>query len=111
MVAPRAEELAFTAAPQLVLDGLFESIDIRGDAAVSLRKIYYLFSANGTYTAAALADAEGVPSFQTLNGTWTVGPDGLALDGEAPVRLEQAEDHLRLSAPTGQVVLRRSRVQ
>ncbi len=69
LVVPNAD-LQWTPAPDLRLDGLYESIEIRGDAAVSLRKAYYLFAADGTYTAAALTEANGVPSFQTLNGTW-----------------------------------------
>lgn len=107
LVVRPVAQLAFAPAPTLVLDGLFTSLEITGDAAVSLRRIWYLFSADGTYTAAALADVEGKPSFQTLNGTWKNDPAGLSLDGAAPVLLESAPDHLRITAPTGVVVLRK----
>lgn len=110
-VVAGATQLPFQPAGVLVLDGLYESIDIQGDAAVSLRKIWYLFSPGGAYTGAALADVDGVPSFQTLHGTWQVGAAGLSLDGQDPVPLEAAPDHLRLSAPNGTVVLARRPLQ
>lgn len=91
--------------------GLYESVDLTGDAAASLRGIWYLFRADGSYTAAALADADGTLSFQTLVGTWQATADGLVLDGASPVQLEQAPDHLRLTAPNGAVVLRRRSLQ
>ena len=111
LVAATAEQIPFQPAGVVVLDGLFESIDIRGDAALSLRKIYYRFAVDGTYTAAALAEIDGAPQFQTLNGTWVSTTAGLALDGADPVPLELAPDHLRLSAPTGTVVLRKVALQ
>lgn len=107
-VAPAA--LAFAPATT-VPDGLYESVDLTGDAAASLRGIWYLFRADGTYTAAALADVDGALSFQTLAGTWQATADGLVLDGASPVRLEQAQHHLRLTAPNGAVVLRRRSLQ
>ncbi|MCU0864698.1 MAG: hypothetical protein MUC36_12950 [Planctomycetes bacterium] len=107
LVAATVEQIPFQPAGVVQLDGLYESIDIQGDAAVSLRKIYYLFVAGGTYTAAALAEVDGVPQFQTLNGSWQATADGLVLDGADPVPLAQAPDHLRLAAPTGTVVLRK----
>jgi len=100
--------LAFVPAPELVLDGLYESVEITGDAAVSLRRIYYLFRGDGSYTAAALAEAGNGAQFQTLSGTWSNTAAGLSLDGGEPVVLERAGQHLRLTAPNGAVVLRRS---
>lgn len=111
MVAATVAELAFAPAPGLRPEGLYESIEITGEAAVSLRKVYYLFLADGTYTAAALVDDAHGGAFQTLTGTWSSGPDGLVLDGAEPVPLEQAPRHLRLSAPTGTVVLRQGELQ
>lgn len=110
-VGSALDGLAFrpVAAPQL--DGFYESVDIRGDAAVSLRRIYYVFDARGTYTAAALAEVDGVLQFQTLGGTWSVGPGGLVLDGQEPVPCEEAPEHVRLVAPSGAVVLRKGRLQ
>ncbi|HEX5052132.1 MAG TPA: hypothetical protein VFZ65_10190 [Planctomycetota bacterium] len=111
LVVPRLEDLQFTPAAGLQLSGLYESIEVRGDAAVSLRKVYYLFGPDGSYTAAALTEADGVPSFQTLNGTWRSDEAGLSLDGGAPVLLEQAPEHLRITAPNGVLVLRRGSLQ
>jgi hypothetical protein len=104
-------ELAFAPALELRLAGLWASIEITGDAAVSLRKVYYWFAADGTYTAAALADGDAGLTFQTLGGTWATSADGLSLDGAPPVRLEQAPDHLRITAPNGGLVLRREVAQ
>tara|TARA_R110002072_G_scaffold4174_1_gene29373 strand:+ start:77480 stop:77923 length:444 start_codon:yes stop_codon:yes gene_type:complete len=104
VVEPLAERV-FEPAPTRQLEGLFESCDIQGDAAVSLRKIYYLFSPDGTYTAAALAEVAGKFSFQTLDGIWQNDAAGLVLDGGDPVVLEQSGDFLRLVAPGGLVVL------
>ena len=104
-------ELKFTAAPGLLLDGLFESVEITGDAALSLRKVYYLFAADGTYTAAALAEVDGKAAFQTLQGTWNSTAAGLSLDGADPVQLEQAQNHVRITAPTGALVLRKGSLQ
>jgi hypothetical protein len=111
LVAARVDQIPFQPAGAVRLDGLYESIDILGDAAVSLRKIYYLFAPGGTYTAAALADLDGALQFQTLDGSWAASASGLALDGAEPVPLEQAPDHLRLTAPTGTVVLRKVALQ
>lgn len=89
------------------LEGWFESVDLHGDAAASLRKIFYVFQRDGTYTGAALADVDGRLAFQTLSGTWSVAPDGLVLDGAAPVRCEAAAGHVRVTDANGVVVLRR----
>jgi hypothetical protein len=111
LVSQPVAALAFAPAPALVLDGLYESLEITGDAALSLRRIYYLFRRDGTYTAAALAEGVDGATFQTLSGTWATTAAGLSLDGAEPVRLEQAEQHLRITAPNGAVVLRRSALQ
>jgi len=111
LVTTGTAALSFAPAPELQLQGLYESIEIRGDAAVSLRKVYYLFAAGGTYTAAALTEADGVPSFQTLNGTWQSTAAGLVLDDRPPVLLEQATGHLRITADNGVLVLRAASLQ
>ena len=111
LVATPVAELQFAPAPGLPLQGLYESVEIRGDAALSLRKVYYLFAADGTYTAAALTEVDGVPSFQTLNGTWQTTAAGLSLDGRPPVLLEQAPLHLRITAENGVLVLRAASLQ
>ena len=111
LVATPVAELQFAPAPDLPLQGLYESVEIRGDAALSLRKVYYLFDARGTYTAAALTETDGVLGFQTLNGTWQSTVAGLALDGRPPVLLEQAPQHLRITAESGVLVLRAASLQ
>lgn len=111
MVVATVAELQFAPAPSLPLAGLYESLEITGDAAIALRKVYYLFLADGAYAAAWLTEPDGKPGFQTGNGTWTTSAAGLSLDGAEPVLLEQAEDHLRITAPNGVLVLRRGTVQ
>ncbi|MBL8733801.1 MAG: hypothetical protein JNN13_15630 [Planctomycetes bacterium] len=106
-VVVAAAELPWQPAPSAALDGLYESVDVRGDAAVSLRKVYYVFQQDGSYTGAALTEVEGCFRFQTLAGTWRCGADGLSLDDAPPVQLDAAPDHLRITAPTGVLVLRR----
>jgi hypothetical protein len=111
LVPPSVAALAWTPAVAPPPAGLYESVEITGEAAVSLRRIYYLFRADGSYTAAALADGVAGAAFQTLDGTWAHSAAGLSLDGAEPVLLEQADQHLRITAPTGTVVLRRSVLQ
>ena len=111
LVTTTVAALHFEPAPGLPLQGLYESVEIRGDAALSLRKVYYLFDAGGTYTAAALTEVDGAPSFQTLNGTWQTTAAGLSLDGRPPVLLEQAPQHLRITAENGVLVLRAASLQ
>lgn len=107
LVVADVDQLVFQPAAVVALDGLYASVDIRGDAAVSLRRIWYLFEPGGRYTAAALAEVDGVPTFQTLVGTWASSAEGLVLDGGAPVEFAVAGEHVRFSAPTGVVILRR----
>ena len=109
VAAAPLEALAFAPAGSMVLDGLYESVDIQGDMAVQWRKVYYLFFADGGYTAAALGEGEEHPEFTTLSGTWQVD-GGLSLDGSEPLRLEIAGEHLRISADGGSLVLARRSV-
>ena len=102
------EDRVFTpATAELKLEGYHESMSITGDAAVSLRKVYYLFQPGGTYTAAALVQDAGVSSFQTLTGTWSLGADGLRLDGADPVPVETSGEFVRMRSAGGTLVLRR----
>lgn len=90
------------------LTGYFESCAIDGDAALSLRKVYYLFVAGGRYSGAALVDGDVGPSFQTLGGTWSLDEAGLSLDGAPPVRCESAEGgRLRIALEGGSLTMRR----
>lgn len=111
MVAGEDSQLAFVPAAAAAIPGFYESVDIRGDAAVSLRRIWYVFLADGAYTGAALAEVDGKLAFQTLTGTWSLPPEGLVLDGQPAVPCEMAPGHLRISAPNGAVVLRRGTIQ
>lgn len=110
MVVSPLASLQFVPSAATSLEGFYESVDITGEAAVSLRRIYYLFRADGTYTAAALVDAAGNGgSFQTLDGTWVLTAGALVLDGGEPVQLEEAKDHVRFVAGDGTVVLRKGK--
>lgn len=106
LVAPVVSELQFVSAPALPLAGLYESVLITGEVALALRKVYYVFQVDGTYTAAALVESDGQSAFQTLSGTWRSLAAGLELDGKEPVPLEQAPGHVRITAPNGSLVLR-----
>jgi hypothetical protein len=88
------------------LPGLYESIDIRGEASSQFWKIYYLFEGGGRYAAAALVTAALGLEFQTQNGTWAASPNGLTLDGDTAIDVTVAPGHLRLGSPGGTVVLR-----
>lgn len=111
LVAPSVADLQFVAAPGLQLEGLYDSVSITGDAALALRKVYYVWNPDGTYTAAALVEMDGKGAFQTLGGTWRSTAAGLELDGKEPVQLEQAPGHLRITAPNGSLVLRREELR
>lgn len=111
MVVADPAQLPWAPADAAALDGLFASIDIRGDAAVSLRRIWYVFAPGGSYTGAALAETDGALAFQTLSGTWSLADGGLVLDGAPAVVCEKAAGHLRLCAPNGTVVLRKEALQ
>lgn len=95
----------------LQLAGFYESTDVTGDVAASLRRVYYHFAADGTYTAAALIDEGGLLRFQTLSGTWALANGCLELDGAEPVPVAIAGDQVRFAAPGGALTLRRSNLQ
>lgn len=107
LVVDDPAQLEFAPADGQPLDGLYASIDLRGAAAAALRKIYYRFAADGTYTAAALSEVDGRYAFETLSGIWALAGDQLVLDDGDAVRLERAPQHLRITAPNGVLVLRR----
>ena len=70
-----------------------------------------LFEDSGRYTAAALVAGDEGLRFQVLDGTWVLTAAGLSLDGADAVNASEAGDHIRIEAPTGEVVLRRAKVQ
>lgn len=88
--------------------GLLETIDIRGDAALSLQKVYYWFESDGRYSGAALVEQDDGVAFQTLSGTWSLLADGLHLDGGEALAAEVAPDLLRIAVPGGTLTLRRT---
>ncbi|MCA8943845.1 MAG: hypothetical protein KDB80_14880 [Planctomycetes bacterium] len=115
-VVTAADELQWSAEPVDTLDGLFESVDIRGEAAAQLWKIYYWFEQPSRYTAAALTVGPEGPAFQTLDGRWEIVDGGLLLDGGEPAALARAVDeagveHVRIETPGGAVVMRRVEVR
>lgn len=99
--------------PAVVADlvGYHRAVAIRGDAALSLRTVYYLFQADGVYTGAALVDGERGLEFQTLRGRWELGADGLVLDGAPAVGASAAPGWLRIAAPNGELLLRREELR
>jgi hypothetical protein len=106
-VAVATDELPWQPSTSGGLDGLYESLEVRGDVATTLRKVYYVFQADGSYTGAALVEADGAYRFQTLVGTWRIVDGGLSLDDGPVVRLDVAPEHLRITAANGVLVLRR----
>jgi hypothetical protein len=102
-----AAEVDWRSATEADLPGTFVSTELSGPLATVLRKVVYLFEAEGTYTGAGLID-DVPPRFEVISGRWRIDGDGLRLDGGAPATLEVAEDgSLRLSGEEGRVVLRR----
>jgi hypothetical protein len=106
-VLNRLDTLQWSAALATDIPGMFESVELQGVAAGSLWKVHYYFADGGGYTAAALVQGADGPRFQARHGSWRWVDGQLVLDGADPVAVSCAEDHLRIAAPTGTVVLRR----
>ncbi len=104
-------ELPWVLADADAVPGFWQAAAITGDAALSLRAVYYWFERGGSYTGAALVEGDAGLAFQTLVGRWQVVAGALRLDEGAPARLEAAPDHLRLSLPGGVLVLRRAELR
>lgn len=111
MVEAPLAELQFVPGDAARLAGFYESVQITGDAAVSLRKVFYWFDEGGTYTAAALVDGPDGVEFQTLVGTWRATAEGLVLDDADAVPVTVADEHVRLATASGELTLRRSILQ
>ena len=109
-VATPPSALVFEPWSAPTLAGFYESTEVTGEAAVSLRRVYYVFVADGTYTAAALLEQDGALAFQTLSGSWRAQDGGLVLDDRPPVPCERAPGHVRLVATTGTLVLREGKL-
>lgn len=91
--------------------GLFETIEIQGDVALSLKKVWYWFEANGRYSGAALVDGDDGIAFQTLTGSWKLTEGGLSLDEGDPLAASAAPSLLRMSVPGGTLVLKAAEAQ
>jgi hypothetical protein len=104
-------EIAWRPATADDLQGLYESVQIEGEAAVSLWKIYYHFSSDGSYSGAALVLGGEQPQFQTLSGHWKLEGEELDLGEGQRVRALAGSDHLKLESESGTALLRRVAVQ
>jgi hypothetical protein len=104
---PGQPEIAWRPASAPDVPGTYVSRELSGPLAGYLRKLVYLFEADGSYAGAALVD-QSPPRFEVLAGTWTFDGGLLVLDGGPPARLEVADGGaLRLSGDEGVVVLER----
>lgn len=102
-----ATDVAWSPATRADLPGTYVSAALTGPLAASVRKLVYLFQADGHYTGAALFDA-APPRFEVVSGTWELTASGLSLDGGPAGVTEVAPDgSLRLSSAEGSVVLHR----
>lgn len=101
------DAVAWQPATKDQLVGFHESRSIEGDAALSLRKVYYVFLADGRYTGAALVEGDEGLGFQTLGGTWRLDQAGLSLDGGEPARCEAGGAFLRIQVASGAIVMKR----
>lgn len=110
-VAPANAHLDWQPASEAELPGLYESVSIDGEAALSLWKIYYVFAGDGSYSGAALVLGAANPTFQTLSGSWALA-DGILDFGEGQTaRVSSAIDYLKLESDGGIVLLRRAEMQ
>lgn len=99
--------LAWREATAADLDGLFEAQRIEGEAAAALRRLWYHFASDGSYSGAALVFDGERTRFQTLSGQWTLSAGHLELEGGAPSRVQAAEGWLRIESESGLALLRR----
>lgn len=107
VVEPKAlADVAFRPANAADFAGLFETVEITGDVALSLRRVWYWFESNGRYSGAAFVDGDEGLSFQTLTGTWKLTDAGLALDDGEPLAASAADGLLRMAVPGGTLVLK-----
>lgn len=108
MVEVKTEEREWTPALAADLEGQFESTKITGEAAGSVLKIYYYFSGDGRFTGAALVVGGSGPTFQVLDGRWSLSEGKLSLGPDSePAVLHKSGDLLRLMTTQGCVVLKR----
>jgi hypothetical protein len=89
--------------------GLYESVQLEGEAAAALWKLYYHFAPDGAYTGAALVFDGERAAFQTLTGTWSLAGGRLELDGVSGATAAVAGDELRIESEAGTASFRRAR--
>jgi hypothetical protein len=106
-VHTEALALEWRSASAADLQGLFESRSIDGEAGASLWKLYYHFSADGTYSGAALVFDGSHAAFQTLSGMWSLADGRLELDSLVPAQAWVADDFMRLESEEGAALLER----
>jgi hypothetical protein len=106
-----AEAVEWHPASAADVPGVYVSSELTGALAGYLRKLVYLFEADGSYAGAALVDVSP-PRFEVLAGSWAWVDGSLVLDGGPPATLEvAASGGLRLSGAEGVVVLQRERAR
>jgi hypothetical protein len=104
-------ERSWSAAAPSDLHGVFESVEITGDAAGALLRIYYCFNADRTYSGAALTTGAEHSEFTTLGGSWELVGGELVLDGGERLSASVSGDRLKLENDRGRAVLRRASVE
>lgn len=88
-------------------DGLFEAERVEGEAAGALRKLWYHFERDGSYSGAALVFDGEHARFQTLGGRWSLLGDQLDLGSGERARVRAADGWLRVESAHGLALLRR----
>ena len=106
------EAIAWRVAAREDVVGYFESEHITGEAAGSLRRAFYSFAGDGTYSGAALVQEGGKATFQVLAGKWKLTAGALDLGPDSsPAKAYAAPDRLKLDSEGGTAVFRRGRAE
>ena len=106
-VVDRPEDVRWGPARKEDVLGSFESDSVTGEAAASVRRVEYVFDADGTYSGAALVQEAKRATFQTLSGRWRFENGTLRLGDDPPARTEAAPGRLRLTTEGGTVTFHR----
>lgn len=107
VVGPQVDDLEWHPGMEDDLAGLFESVQIHGDSAGALWKIYYHFSDRGGYSGAALVNSDDGLRFQVLSGHWRFSDGLLDLqDGSERLRVSVSGEFLKLESSAGSVVFK-----
>lgn len=87
--------------------GLLASERVTGEAAATLRRVWYVFEADGSYSGAALVLDGGHSVFQTLAGRWSLEDGVLRLDATSARAAAEPGGRVRFDSDGGSVVLAR----